>query len=276
MLRESLEEFIMTWEAAIQRIEQVTGLNLVMLGAAAPPGSQVTTTQMSAASAAHVLKPIIKVIGRMKNSLAETTMRRLQLAFKTRKDMADAYADVVGEADVEILRQAEKDAVQYGLTFEDRPSEEAKSIIMAGATASLQARRDGKPGIDLSQFIYITQQLESGGNLKELAALLDYMMAKSEQAIKEEKEKLVQMQNQGLAQIKQQEGQNAAEAFQREHMGKIQEIDREGQWNMAENGQIPPPGSQGQPQPPPNAPQAPSSGTSPPQGTEVPLAPQSP
>lgn len=163
----ALQEFITTWEAALKRIEDVTGINLVLLGATAPAGSQVTTTQMSAQSAIHVLKPLIKTMARMKAELAETTMRRLQLAFKARSDIAKGYVDVVGEMDVEILKQAEKDAVQYGLSFEEKPSEKMKEMVMAGATASLQARRDGKPGIQLAEFVYISQQLEAGGNIKE-------------------------------------------------------------------------------------------------------------
>ncbi|GAF88418.1 unnamed protein product, partial [marine sediment metagenome] len=57
LVKDALEEYIMSWESALKRIEDVTGINLVMLGATAPQGSQVATTEMSAASALHVLKP---------------------------------------------------------------------------------------------------------------------------------------------------------------------------------------------------------------------------
>lgn len=200
-LLNALQEFVSSWEAALKRIEDVTGINLVLLGATAPQGSQVTTTQMSVQSAALVLKPLINTIGLLKTDLAETTMRRLQLAFKARKDIAKGYESVVGKADVELMVQAEKDAVQYGLRFENRPSDEMKEVITAAATASLQARRDGKPGIDMSQFIWITQQLESGGNIKELAALLEYLNIKSEQQIQANKERDIQMQGQQLQNV---------------------------------------------------------------------------
>jgi len=271
-IMESLEEFITTWDAALKRIEDVTGINLVMLGASAPAGSQVTTTQMSAASAIHVLKPIIKTMGRMKTNLAKTTMRRLQLAFKVRPDMVKSYADVVGEADIELLRQAEKSAVQYGMTFEDRPSQEAKDNILGAATASLQARRDGKPGIDLSQFVYITQQLEAGGNLKELAAILDYLMLKSEQALREKEKENITLQNEGLAKMEQQKAQAAERQSKMEHSHTMQQIDRNGQWKIVEQYGV---GTEA-PQTPTGAPNSPVGGTSPPQGTNVPLEAQSP
>jgi hypothetical protein len=213
-----------------------------------------------------VLKPIIKSIGRMKNELAETTMRRLQLAFKTRKDIADGYVDVIGEADVELLRQAEKDAVQYGMFFEDKPSDKMKEIIIGGASASLQARRDGKPGIDISQFMYIAQQLESGGNIKELTALLDYLNAKSEQQVQANKERDIQMQGQQLQQAQAQKMQGEAQADQRKVQGEIMvnkaESDNKIREMAYEKGVGPP--------------QSPVQGVSPSQGSQPPPTPQSP
>ena len=232
MVRAALEEFIMTWEAALKRIEDVTGINLVLLGASAGANSQVGTTQMSAASAIYVLKPIINTVSRMKNELAETAIRRLQLAFKTRSDIAAGYADVIGENDVEILRMAEKDAVQYGFNFENKPTDQMKADLIAAAQASLEARRQGMPGLDISQFMYIAQQLESGGNIKELSALLDFLQVKSEQQIQANKEKDIQMQNQGLQQMKQEEQKGQAQSDQRQTQGNIAEIDRKGQWDI--------------------------------------------
>jgi len=221
LVMEALTEFITTWEAALKRIEDVTGINLVLLGATAPKDSQVGTTQMSAQSAIHVLKPIINAVGRMKEDLAETTVRRLQLAFKARDDIAKGYVDVIGEMGVEIMKMAEKDAAQYGLRFEAKPSEEMKRHVIDAARASLEARRQGMPGIDISQFTYIAQQLESGGNIKELSALLDYLQAKSEREIQGNKERDIQMQNQGLAQIEQQKQQNQAQQQQMKTQGEV-------------------------------------------------------
>ena len=221
LVKIALEEFIITWEAALKRIEDVTGLNLVMLGATAPQGSQVTTTQMSAQSAIHVLKPIINTMGEMKVDLAETAVRRLQLAFKARDDIAKGYVDVVGEMDVELLKQAEKDAVQYGLSFEDKPSEEMRQNIVDAARAALDARRQGMAGIKISEYLYIVQQLESGGNIKELSALLDYLQIKSDQAIQENKERATQVQNEGLAKIEQQKAQSDAQMQQMKTQGDV-------------------------------------------------------
>ena len=228
LMLEAIQEFILTWDAAIKRIEDITGINLIMLGQTAPSGSQVTTTQMAASAASNVFKPIIKSVGRMKKDLAQTAMRRLQLAFKARPDIADSYKDVIGEADVELLKMAEKFAVQYGMVFEDKPDDEMKNDILVAAQASLQARRDGKPGIDISQYMYISQQLRASGNIKELTALLSYLNLKSERQIQQNKEKDIQLNNEGLAKIKQQEQQGEAQRLK----GELDKIDREGMWDM--------------------------------------------
>jgi len=231
MVMDALTEFITTWEAALKRIEDVTGINLVMLGASAPSGSQVTTTQMSAASAIHVLKPIINTVGRLKNDLAETTIRRLQLAFKVRPDIAKGYVDVVGEADVELLKQAEKDAVQYGMEFVNKPTEEMKQSIIGAAQASLEARRQGMPGISIAEFTYIAQQLDARGNIKELSALLDFLNMKSEERVQANKERDIQMQgqqNQQLAQSQEQSEQGKDQRqTQRESMLEDKKTERE-------------------------------------------------
>jgi len=257
MLKDALEEFHMTWAGAVQRIEDVTGINLVMLGGTPREGSQVGTTQMAAEGAVNVFKPIIKIIGRLKKDLAQTTVRRLQLAFKARADIADVYKDVVGEADVEVLKQAEKDAVQYGMVFEEKPSAQMKTDLLGAAQSSLQARRDGKPGIDISQYMYISQQLESGGNIKELTSFLSYMNLKSEQQIQENKERDIQVQNEGLANINKQ----AQELEAQKQKGKLAEINLTGEWSLrevyAKEGLS-------------NAQQSPVESTSPPGGTQPP------
>jgi hypothetical protein len=122
---------------------------------------------------------------------------------------------------VELLRMAEKDAVQYGLHFEDKPSEEQVRDILDAARASLEARRQGMPGIDISQYMYISQQLSAGGNIKELSALLDYLQKKSEQTIQANKERDIQMQNEGLARIEQQKAQTAAQQKQADVQGDV-------------------------------------------------------
>jgi hypothetical protein len=196
-----INEWIMTWDSALKRIEDLTGLNLIVLGNTVNPNAPVGTTQMSANSAIHVLKPIIDTIARMKTTMAETTMRRLQLACKARKNIIDNYEPVVGEADLQLLVIAEKDAVQYGLMFNDRPSQEAKQNIINGAQVSLNNRRDGKPGINLSQYMYIASEVESGADLKEMRAMIDYMEAKSVKEEQAKQEANIKQQNDALAQI---------------------------------------------------------------------------
>jgi hypothetical protein len=169
----------------------------------------------------NVLKPTINTVSRMKKELAETAMRRLQLAIKARPDIMKNYIPVVGEDELEILKMAEKDAVQYGMTFESRPSEKAKADLITGAQLSLQQRREGKAGLSDSMYFYIVNSLENGSNIKELASLMDYMIIKSQQEIDQKQQDNIRLQNEGLAQIEQQKQQNAQQAQQGKTQGEL-------------------------------------------------------
>lgn len=224
VMMEIINEAMASWEFALRRIEDVTGLNMVMLGATTDPGAAVGTTQMSSQSSVHILKPLIDSIGEIKASLSGTLIRRLQLAFKARKDIVDAYEPVIGSADIQSLIIAEKDAVQYGMTFEPRASSEAKNDIIQGALAAMQTRREGGAGLTLSQYSYIVSQVHANGNLKELSALIDFLVSKSEAQVQAAKDRNMQLQGQ----INQQnamsatQGQIALEQTKKEGEASIQ------------------------------------------------------
>jgi hypothetical protein len=147
-----------------------------------------------------------------------------------------------------------------------------KQSIMGAAQAALEARRQGMPGISIAEFMYIAQQLDVGGNIKELSALLDYLQVKSEQRIKAEKESAIQLQNQGLAQIEQQKAQaeQAKDQRQTQREMSVEKMkgDQEIRKILVEQGRMAPNMGTG----PSQAVQEPRS---PVQGSEVPLAPQS-
>lgn len=213
-----INEAMMAWEFALRRIEDITGLNVVMLGGTTNPQAAVGTTQMSSQASVHILKPMIDAIGTMKEELSATLIRRLQLAFKARKDIADAYVSIVGQSDIDALIVAEKTAAQYGQSFEARPSEEAKQDVLQGALAAMTTRREGGAGLSLAQYTYVVNQVRGKGNLKELGALIDFLISKSEAQIQAEKDKNMQMQGQ----INQQNAQAAAQGQAQIQQGKTQ------------------------------------------------------
>jgi hypothetical protein len=262
MLIEAINEFIVTWESAVKRIEDVTGISLVMLGAPSDPSTSATATQMSAESTFNVLKPTIKTVGRLKKELAQVAMRRLQLALKARSDIMENYTPVVGEADLEILKMAEKDAVQYGMTFAARPSEKAKGDLIAGAQLALQQHREGKAGLTFSQYQYIVSSLESGSNIKELSAMIDYLMLKAEQQIEERQQANIQQQNEGLQRIEEGKQQSASQLQQGDTQGKLMVEDKKTEGALKEIW-----ANQQGAAPPAEASQTPVAPSSPPSGT---------
>jgi len=169
-----IQEFTATWDHCFAQLEHLTGISPLMLGAAPDPDTTLGANKLSVSSSTNAIKPLGLALNYLKRRSAESLMRRLVIAFKSRDDIAAEYAGVVGDGAIEVLKQAVKSGVQYGLFPEMRPSDADKIDIINAADLSLQNRREGRPGIDLQTNMYIKAQVRAGANLKELLFLIGY------------------------------------------------------------------------------------------------------
>ena len=151
--------------------------------------------------------------------------------------------------------------MQYGMSFENKPTQQMRENILNAAMAALEARRQGMPGISIAEYTYIAQALEAGQNIKQLSALLDFLQVKSEQKIQANKERDITLQAEQNQQLAQQQQQGEAANAQRKTQGElmVQEKKNEGELRKiaAERGM-------GNANTPTNSPQLPSDGLSPP------------
>jgi len=99
----------------------------------------------------------------------------------------------------------ERDGAEYGMYMDARPSDEEIKLVMIGAEEALSPGRDGKVNIDLSQYMYIIEQIRSGGNIKKLSRDLSFMIRRNEEMQAQQAQQNVQAQAQAQAQMKQQE-----------------------------------------------------------------------
>lgn len=219
----SLQEAAQMWQIAMQRIEDITGLSPVALGSM-PQGNQTATgTELSIAATADILKPLIKKVLLFKERTARSLIRRMQLF--AIKDYVDVYAPVIGKTDVERLKQADKSAVQYGLSFEAKPSEAEKQQLIEVINASMNNRRQGMYGIDLATGAWAIEQLNHGANMKEIRMIISYQEEKHRQQLEAEKQQAIEMQGQQNEQLKQIEQQTK----QMELQASLAEIQAKGQ-----------------------------------------------
>lgn len=203
----ALEEAIRMWTFALQKLQDITGLSPVTLGAIS--GQTATEAELSASATVDILNPMVTKLLRLKERCSESLISKLQLGIRFNSDIRKGYEAVVGKNDMQIMLDAEKSHVQYGQTFQAKPDDQYKKLIIEAANISAQQRRSGLIGIDTAMHTYIIERVMQGGNLRELRMIIAYQEQKYKEQLDAEKKASIDQQNQGLAQIEQQKAQAA-------------------------------------------------------------------
>ena len=201
----AMTEAIQMWTFAIQKLQDITGLSPVSLGAIA--GQTATEAQLSTGAAVDILNPMVTKLLRFKERCSSSLISKLQLGVRYSSEIRKCYEPVVGKNDMQYLLDAEKSHVQYGQTFNAKPDDDYKKMIIDAANVSLNNRRQGLIGIDLATHTYLVERVMRGGNLSELRMVLAYQEQKYKEQLDKEKKESIELQNKGLAQIEQQKAQ---------------------------------------------------------------------
>jgi hypothetical protein len=169
-----LQEAVTKFEWAIKMIEHETGLTPISMGATPSPEQGKATTELSMAATQNVIRPIIDNIMVLKGRIAENSMLRIQLLIRTNERTRKAYTRIIGKKGIEALRAAEGRAVAYGIDLEPRPTDEQKAWVMQLVNEAIALGRDGVQSLEISDALALINQLENGGNLKEIGIRLAY------------------------------------------------------------------------------------------------------
>jgi hypothetical protein len=198
-VRETAETFSMIFTM----IENITGLNPVALGTNPDPNAPVGTTQMALNATNNTLRPFITALFEVKQSLAESLMRRIQIGIRANEDVRKVYAGLIGDTDVEMLRQAEKLGAEYGLVVRQRPSGEYKQELSRYIETALAASRDGGNSLELPDAMLIKEKMWRGENLTAIRQEVTYHIKKAKKEYEQKQQQLVQQQQDGMMQQEQ-------------------------------------------------------------------------
>lgn len=193
-LLDELQEFAQAWDHALKRMEDLTGINALLLGATPDPNAPVGTQKMSVQSSASAIRPLGLAMSAIKRESAESFMRRFSLAAKARKDIVRSYEGVVGKNAIKRVVEAGRSMADYGMTFHSRPTDAEKAALLDAANISMQNRREGRPGIDLQTKMFIEEQLYSDVNLKWLRVYIGYKEKQIYKQDQEQKERMINLQ----------------------------------------------------------------------------------
>jgi len=204
---QSLDQAMKRIQLQYTLIEQMTGLNPVSLGSSPNPEAPVTTTERSLEATHNALKPIINGIFTIKSQLAKISGPRIQQLLHYDKESRVEYEKVIGKAGVGVLLMAQDSAVEYGYKLEARPTQQDRLSILRAAEMSLQGGQNGQPPIDMSDYTYIVERLNAGGNVKQIRLYLSASRRRAAQQAFIQKQKLMQQQSDGNMKMAQQKQQ---------------------------------------------------------------------
>jgi hypothetical protein len=227
-------EIIAAFDFNQRRIEDITGLNPVAMGATPNPNAPVGTTELSINAMTSTLRPLLSAYTKVKENMARNVCKWIQIGVRYNKQMQDAYISVFGDLDVQVLIEAEGDNVTYGIDLSARPTDVEKQQLYESAKISLASGRDGRVGIDESDFFAIVRIIESGGSLLFAETVLNNRIRKAKQEFQKSQQQMqeqnAKMQNDGIM-LKDQAEEKAAV---REHSFKLEEMDKEHTYRMEE------------------------------------------
>jgi hypothetical protein len=215
-------------------IEDITGINPVALGATPNPSAPVGTTEIAVRSMTTTLKPLLSAYLYVKQATAQNICRWVQVGVRYNRLMRESYASAIGDFNIQLLAEAEGDNVLYGVNLVARPTDVEKKELYESAKISLMNGREGKPGIDESDFFAIVRIIEGGGSLLFGETVLHNRIRKAREEFQRSQMNMQAM-NAEIQQKAQEAARNAVLAEKKiDHDYKLQEMGVEHQYHMKE------------------------------------------
>jgi hypothetical protein len=172
----------------LESVRDITGINQITDASSPTPEAGLGVSQLAVASTNNSLKPIYTNYLDLKEKSSENCCLRLQMVAKYNKGYY-SYDKSIGKAAWTTLEEgADFTMSQMGIKIQALPTRDEIASISMALEKAIQAGRDGKPTLTMSEYFAIKRILLSGGGLK----LAQVMLAHREQKRTEEAEKLQQ------------------------------------------------------------------------------------
>ena len=210
----ALNEVMIQMNFAMKMISNSTGINLQSLEQSPNEGQNPALDDKELFGMSNSLKPMIDKLTDLKLSASKYALQNIILLIKYDKDSRQAYAEVIGDRGVSLLKEAIAEGSRMGAYLDSKPISQDKRELMQLVQSALQNGRDGKPGIELDDAIYINDMINKNQDPSEVRDYLSIKIRKREQMIAQRS-----AQNQQLnAQIEQRNKQMEAQVKERELM----------------------------------------------------------
>jgi hypothetical protein len=224
-----MEDIRMGYLVNSQMIEEITGYSPLAFGQT-PKGEEPVTTSMASLNAmSNTLRPYISGYMTLCKEHAESVSRWIQLAIKNNPYARKAYEKALGEMDVQLLKTAEGDGVQYGIVLQALPDDIQKQSIMKRIETGTQPDQNGDCKLNDADAIILTGMLESQQPLKNIGFEMAMRIKKNVREQQARKKALMQQQSQLNQQDSAASAKNAQDTADKIHKHKMDEISAQNQ-----------------------------------------------
>ncbi len=192
-----LTEFVGVLDHNANMIRSITGINEAVDSSMPNPEIAVGNTEVAIAAANNVLNYFYSGYEFLKEESAKNMALRWQIVSRY-KEMTGHYP-ALGKNTMNVIRiTKDLSYAEYGLKIEMRPTEAQRARVLQAANMSLQARKQGGIGISMSDYVFIENTIEGGGNLKYVQMYLAWREEQEYDKAEQSKQAAIEQQGQQI------------------------------------------------------------------------------
>ena len=204
---QNIEAQFKSMDYYLQKIEDASGISMVATGKAADPNVAKFNMQVSIQGTNSIINSIARAQTDLQEDVSINVCYRIRSLCYVNKSIAESYANVVGQRRMKEFVEAEKNNVEYGITIQTTNNNERKQVILNVLNASIDPSGSPESGkLDFSEAMLIYDMVFQDQNLRKIGLVLGGKMRRKIKEAQQFKMAAIQQQNQGLLQIKQEEG----------------------------------------------------------------------
>lgn len=174
-----LSEQINIIDMNLNMIRNTLGISQPVDGSTPPAKMAVGVANQAEGAMNNVLQNLYKGYIFLKEDTAKSMSLRHQIV--ARHGDRHVQQRAVGGNVIKVIKIGSKvSMMQFGIKLEARPSPEIKADIRIAAARSHEASKEGRPGITMSDYLFVVRQLDIG-NLKYAQMVLAYKEKKAEE-----------------------------------------------------------------------------------------------
>jgi len=210
---------------AMSMIQELTGINPVVLGATPPPRTGVKNTELAASGLDNTLKPLVLGLNTCRVNGFDYAVEYIQLLVKNYPQVEKAYAQVVGSDYVKIIKEAGGRHVKYGTYLVAKLTDFEKQNLMIVAGESVKAGRDGVPGLTWADYSEIQRLINTNASMRMINLIVSRRLEEAKDDGTRRAQENSKAQTEGLKQLELTKLQSEIQIIEAKKLAEI-EVER--------------------------------------------------